>query len=110
MTVYVEAWARNFGEVPVFAKDLEACADEADLIGDSVKNKRLVFSHILRKNLNRIVAGYKIIKYGFPHGKTTYRLSKVVLKTEKPVSTGFLDSYQPETRQPAPEDNQSPLF
>jgi hypothetical protein len=95
MTAFVEAWARDFGEVPVFAKDLEPCADEAELIGDEVKSKMKTFAHILKKNLNRIVAGYKITRYGRPHGKTTYRLSRVVLKTEKPISTGFLDKYNP---------------
>jgi hypothetical protein len=94
LAAFVNLWADAFGENPACVRDLEAFADEAGLVGEAAKNKAWLLSRIIGKNLNRVVAGYKITRYSVTCGRIRYCL-KIHTPNSHPAPQGFLDAWKP---------------
>jgi hypothetical protein len=93
LRVFVEAWAKAWGENPVCVRDLEACADEADILAGGEKDRIRLLSRLVAKNRNRIIAGYKIVRYQFK--ALNNRIRYVLKAVPPPKPKSMLDAWTP---------------
>jgi hypothetical protein len=74
---FIDQWFTAYGTEPVIVKQLEEMALEAGVISsDTLKDKNRMLSAAIRRNMDRIISGHKILKHSNrAQNKTHYYLS-----------------------------------